>query len=406
MPVAKIWLNTKSPRKTGEVAVYIMVHIEYKSLKFNTGVVVHPDNWDEKKIRIRGVSKTVKDDNLIIEKAMAQMNDIFVRYRLQNAELTPELLKNEWKNPARRIDFYAFFEEAINERKKEIRKQTWKNHWSEIHKLKLYKPKLAFSEINANLLEQYKRWLKTERKNDINSIYASMKIIKTYINIAIRKGIIITNPFELVKTKQVKPERVFLTVAELQELWELYQAQTLPAHNQKILRHFLFMSFTGLRISDFFVMARHNINGNLLVYYPIKTKGVKKTPVKVPLSSYAMRLIADENSPDELLFHAITEQKMNEAIKKIVNEIGCYKPITNHSARHTFATVWLSKTHDLAALQVLLGHSKITDTMIYVHVTEAMLKEQMKLFEKEVFAKKKVKKAKKTPGPSADEPGA
>ena len=140
-------------------------------------------------------------------------------------------------------------------------------------------------------------------------------------------------------------------------------------------------------------MARHNINGNLLVYYPIKTKGLKKIPVKVPLSSYALRLIADENSPDELLFHAITEQKMNEAIKKIVNEIGCFKPITNHSARHTFATVWLSKTHDLAALQVLLGHSKITDTMIYVHVTEAMLKEQMKLFDKEVFGKKKKKNA-------------
>lgn len=400
MPNAKLWLNTKKPTKTGDVAVYIIVHISYKSLKFNTGVLVHPDNWDEKRQRIKGNSKKIKDDNLIIENSLALMNDIFVRYRLQNIELSAELLKNEWKNPTRRIDFYAFFDEAIKDRKKEIRKQTWKNHHSEINKLKLYKPKLAFSEITSDFLESYKRWLKTERKNDINSVYASMKILKTYINIANRKGIITANPFELVKTKQVKPERVFLTVAELQALWELYLDGKLPAHNQKILRHFLFMSFTGLRISDFFVMARHNISGNLLVYYPVKTTGIKKTPVKVPLTKYALQLIADEKSPDDVLFHAITEQKMNEAIKKIVNEIGCYKPITNHSARHTFATVWLSKTHDLAALQVLLGHSKITDTMIYVHVTEAMLKEQMKLFEKEVFAKKKDKKTKSAPDES------
>lgn len=389
MPNAKLWLNTKKPTKTGEVAVYIIVHITYKSLKFNTGVLVHPDNWDEKRLRIKGTAKKIKDDNLIIENSLALMNDIFVRYRLQNIELTADLLKNEWKNPTRRIDFYAFFDEAIKDRQKEIRKQTWKNHHSEINKLKIYKPKLAFSEITADFLESYKRWLKTERGNDINSVHTSMKVLKTYINIAIKKGIIRANPFELVKTKQVKPERVFLTVNELQNLWDLYNTGELPGFQQKVLRHFLFMCFTGCRISDFFALQKFNVNNKLLVYMPIKTKGIKKIPVKVPLTKYALQLIADENSNEEKLFpSAITEQKMNKSIKVIAEKTKCFKPITNHSARHTFATVWLSKTHDLAALQVLLGHSKITDTMIYVHVTEGMLKQQMNLFEKEVFKTK------------------
>lgn len=119
----------------------------------------------------------------------------------------------------------------------------------------------------------------------------------------------------------------------------------------------------------------------MLIFYPIKTSDIKKAPVKVPLTRFAKQLIADEDSRDDFLFHPITEQKMNVAIKKIAVLATCYKPLTNHSARHTFATTWLAKMHDLAALQKLLGHSKITDTMKYVHVTDEMLVEQMGRFE-------------------------
>jgi site-specific recombinase XerD len=390
MTAVKVFINNNSLKKNGEAAVYLIVHLGYKSLKFHTGVSCVPDDFNEKTLRIKGNSKKVKDYNLIIEKSLALMNDIFVRYRLQNISLTPELLKNEWKNPARRIDFYAFFDEAILERKKEIRPQTWKNHHSEINKLKLYKPKLAFSEISADMLDAYKRWLRTERKNDINSVFTSMKVLKTYINIAIKKGIITENPFNNVRTKQTTPEMVFLSPEELKLMWELYQENRLSTGQMNVLRHFLFMCFTGCRISDFVALNKFNVNSNLLIYYPIKTKGVKKTPVKVPLNKYAFQLIEDEKSNDDKLFHPITEQKMNVSIKKIAAEAKCFKPLTNHSARHTFATTWLATMHDLAALQKLLGHSKITDTMKYVHVTDEMLIEQMGRFQKNIF---KIKKA-------------
>lgn len=74
-----------------------------------------PGDSDIKSLRVKGNSKKVKDDNLIIESCMARINEVFVRYRLQNIELTSDLLKNEWKNPARRIDFHSFLKEAIDE---------------------------------------------------------------------------------------------------------------------------------------------------------------------------------------------------------------------------------------------------------------------------------------------------
>ena len=55
--------------------------------------------------------------------------------------------------------------------------------------------------------------------------------------------------------------------------------------------------------------------------------------------------------------------------------------ISFHSARHTFATLFLEKLNDVAVLQQLLGHSNIRQTMEYVHVSEKKKIEQMKIFD-------------------------
>jgi len=396
MPSVNVYLNKKYKKKNGKCAVYLIVHLDYKSLKFPTGVSVDPDpkSFNYSIMRIRGNSKSVKDDNLIIERALAQMNDIFVRYRLQSIHLTPELLKNEWKNPARRIDFYKFFDEILSERKGDIAHQTYKNHKSAIDKLKKFRPSLAFSEITPDFLENYRRWMKKTMKNDINTIYASMKILKANLNIAIKKGIIDSNPFNMIRVKEAKTDRIFLTIEELEILWQAYINQTYNDNNfnefeLRDLRHFLFMCFSGCRISDFKRLTTDNIINNILVYTPLKTIGVTSQAVKVPLNKYALKLIDDEPKNGSLLFLVISEQKLNEHMKDIAQKLGILKKITNHSARHTFATTWLAKTHDLAALQRLLGHSKISDTMKYVHITDSMLKKQMNVFEKIVFKKTK-----------------
>ena len=390
MPSVKVHIDSKKPRKDGTCAIYLIVHIDYKSLKFNTGVTTDPNLWDAEKKRITGKSKQVKDDNLIIEKCLALMNDIFVRYRLQNAELSPETLRNEWKNPARRVDFFAFFEEALKEKKGSITHSTWIHHKSIIGTIKLFKPILAFADITPDYIDRLQRWLKKEQKNDVNTIHGKMRVLRNYLNIAIRKGIISENPFKQVKLKKAAVNRVALSAEELEQLWNLYKSDKLSEPRKKILRHFLFMCFTGVRISDLRAFTTGNIVSESLVYSAFKTREIKKEPIVVPLNRYALELIADEGpNPMNKLFRTISEQKMNEAIKEIVKAAEIYKEITNHSGRHTFATVWLAKTHDLAQLQALLGHSDITTTMMYVHITEEETRKQMKIFESELFAKTK-----------------
>lgn len=382
----KPYINPKQTGTKGKVAVYVIVHIGYKTLKFNTGVTCLAATWDPKNLRIKGNTKEIKDDNLVIEQSLARLNDIAVRYRLLNIHLSAELLKNEWKNPARRIDFYKFFDEVIADRKAELAHNTIKSHKSAIEIFKKYKASLAFSEITPDFIDSLQRWLKTKHGNDTNTIHTKMRILRNYLNVAIRKGIISENPFLKVKLKKASTSRVFLNPDELKVLWDLYDSAALAESKQKILRHFLFMCFTGLRISDLKQLTTSNIMGEMLVFNVKKTKEVKRNMVKVPLNSYAARLISDERSKTKLLFNTISEQKMNKYIKEIVTGAGILKEITNHSGRHTFATCWLKKTKDLAQLQVLLGHSNIAETMIYVHVDDDMLRGEMKNFDTLIFS--------------------
>lgn len=381
----KTWINDKMPRKNGQAAVYLIVHLKYKSLKFNTGIKCLPTKWDYENGRIKGKGQDAKDKNLIINECFARMNEIFVRYRLQNITITPELLKNEWKNPTRRIDFFAFFNEALKERKSDLAFGTYKHHKTVLNFLKKFRKNLAFSEITPDFIEQFQRWLRDKEKNDVNTIHSKLRIFRTYLNIAVRKGIIEVNPFSQIKLKKARVNRVYLSDKELEQLWNLYKSGQLTNSKQKVLRHFLFMCFTGLRISDLRAITPENVVGNTLVYNALKTKKVKRNFIKVPLSSFALILITDERSSNGKLFNTISEQKMNKYIKEIVPKAGINKEVTNHSGRHTFATLWLDKTNDLAQLQALLGHSNISDTMVYVHITESGLKNQMKVFEDSIF---------------------
>lgn len=386
----KVYQDPKKIKKNGEASIFITVNIQYKKLFFYTGVSCMPEKFDSDTSRIHGASKKVKDDNLIIEKCLATMNDIFVRYRLQNIEITPDLLKREWKNPARRIDFYAFFNEVIKERKDDIEQSTINQHKSSIEKLKEYKKTLTFSEIDHEFIDGYRKWLKTKKKNDINTIYSALKNFRTYVSLAKRKGIIKESPFSTYSLKRVDTDRVFLTEKEVQDLWIRYNKRWHNDNNQRVLRHFLFMCFTGLRISDLKSATKDCIVHDTLVYVPVKTKNVKVKPIKFPLNSYAKKLIEDESSQTNLLFNCLSEQKMRSKIKDIVKVDGIYKNVSLHTGRHTFATIWLNRTKDVVALQHLLGHSDINQTMIYVHMTDTMVQKEMLKFDSTIFTKTKI----------------
>lgn len=369
----------------GTKAIWVSLYLHGKKVRFNTQVTCKEEKFDNIKGRIKGNTKEVKDNNLIVQNCVSRINDIQVKYRLRNKELTPDLLKTEYKNPTYGLDFIVFLEDAIKERSKDMAATTTSQHRVLISKLKQFKDDISFSEITPDFILNFQRFLKHTLKNDVGTTYNALKNLRTYINVAIRKELIEKNPFQDVNLKRNSTtERVHLTAEERNKIWVAYnnRISKIPDGLIKYMRWFLFMCYTGLRISDLRKIEKSDIINNILVYVPHKTSAQKKETIKLPLISKSQQLIKDEkNNCNNLLFNCCSEQKMNTKIKEVVKILGIRKKVTNHTARHTFATLFYETTNDVAVLQKLLGHSKITQTMIYVHITDKKINEQMQVFE-------------------------
>lgn len=363
MASARLFLNEKKVKKNGKTAVYCLVQVGDKTLHINTGVSVALDNFDKVKGRVKGNTKDDKDDNLIIDNCLSLISEIFVRYRLQHRILTPDLLLREYRNPSLYIDFYAFMDKCIIDRvkNKDIGAVSGKHHRVLLNKLKDFKPVMSFAEIDLKMITQFKNYCRVTKKNDVNTVHKMLSYWQTYMNLAKREEIITVNPFDQMQFKRIDPQRVYLTEKELKDLFELYDKQSLPDHLHKTLRHFLFMSLTGIRISDFLRLKPENVQENVLRFVPHKTHSKKRMELHVPLIGKAKKLIQDEDYSGPFIFDSITEQGMNTNLKLIAPLGKVWKDITNHSARHTFATIFLEKTSDVATLQKLLGHSNIRE---------------------------------------------
>ncbi|MBN1584840.1 tyrosine-type recombinase/integrase [Candidatus Uhrbacteria bacterium] len=71
----------------------------------------------------------------------------------------------------------------------------------------------------------------------------------------------------------------------------------------------------------------------------------------------------------------LTPRSVQRLVERYARAAGITKPITPHTMRHTFATDLLRNGADIRSVQAMLGHSSITTTQIYTHVTDSRLKE-------------------------------
>ena len=118
---------------------------------------------------------------------------------------------------------------------------------------------------------------------------------------------------------------------------------------------------------------------------PQKTLNMNNKRIEIPLSKSAIQLIKDENplKIKGLIFNCVSEQRMNQHIIEVASVAKVDKQISFHTARHTFATLFLkkrSKANGLIMLQQLLGRSNIDGTMGYSHVLNDDIKEAIEEF--------------------------
>lgn len=379
MSTIRVIQNKQRLTKQGNAPLYITFYIGREKLMLPCKVSVPVAKFDEKSGVLKGNSKEAKDINLIVNNQKARVNDILVKFRLRNQELTKDIFMREYNNPSDYKTFHDFVKEYMKVYSRRIEMGTFKHHLSCMKKFKAYNELLQFRELTPD----YLIYMKKELGNTEITAQRNMSTIKIYVTAAYRKGYLEENPFQDFHIKRIKSDVDYLTEEELMQFVQLYYQRTLPDKLQLTLAFFLFMCFTSMHITDARMFCIKQVNNDVLTYYRVKNRNCKPEPIKIPMPVPAEKLLEEwaEGREEGRLFRNVQcDQVVNRQLKAIAKELGINKKISAKTGRHTFATIYLRKTKDLSSLQKLLGHSNIRETMIYAHVMDESKREGMQCF--------------------------
>lgn len=247
-------------------------------------------------------------------------------------------------------------------------------------------------KITYNQIREYLHFI---QKFNYKKTTVARKIasLRTFFKYLYKSQFIETNPAENVSSpKKPKSLPKFLTEDEMNKILDNINIDT-PAglRNKAILE---LLSATGMRVSELSNLNFENLNldeNEITVF----GKGAKERIVLVSerakkfLIQYievARPLIIkdapkQEQSSTSPVFVNKTGYRLNNktirtVINEIVDKIQLPKHVTPHVFRHSFATKMLEYGADLRIVQELLGHSSISNTQIYTHVSAQHLKDE------------------------------
>jgi len=162
---------------------------------------------------------------------------------------------------------------------------------------------------------------------------------------------------------------------------------------QKVRDFFVFSCYTGLAYIDVTELKPQNIIGGIDGTKWIKTSRAKTdTSVNVPLLKPALiileKYLSEKERPiRETIFPWISNQEINRSLKIIAEVCSIKKHLTFHLARHTFATtVTLINGVPIESISKMLGHTKLSTTMIYAKVTQSKIGSDMQILQNKLDA--------------------
>lgn len=357
------FLNKNYKNKEGKYPLYLNLYIHNQRKRIPVELSLKLKEWDQKKQLVLKSCEYSHDYNLILKDIESRINKIEIQFRLSSQVLTVDKCAELLKQPDLTIDFISFMENEMN--LKSMENNSVKNHKSVLKKLKEYKSSILFADINEVFLQRYRKYLHQQLKNQEVTIDSNIKVIKHYIKIAKKKGLIVNVDLEQIKIKQHRSHRTNLTLSEVERLKEYYFSGFIKESHKRVLGYFIFNCMTGLRINDLLKLKREELNDEFFNFWNQKSKRQQ-----VLMTNETCKKILEY---DPELFTSkgmITPKTINETIKEIASFLGIKKHLTCHIARHTFATNYLRRGGKVENLKRLLAHSDIKTTMIYVHIVD------------------------------------
>lgn len=255
-------------------------------------------------------------------------------------------------------------------------------------------------DITSEMVRKYRLWLNRYKSVDGNELAI---ITQSYHLIALRgfltylssRDIDSLAPNKITLPKTARKQVTFLHREEVERLVDEIDTSTEPGLRDKAIVELLFSS--GLRVSELVGLNRDHINLKRREFM-VRGKGQKDRPIFISKTAANMVQHYLDSRADSLAalflsysrnqqiadtsgdFRRLTPRSVQRIITGYARRAGITKHVSPHTMRHSFATDLLMNGADIRSVQSMLGHSNISTTQVYTHVTDQHLRDVYERF--------------------------
>ena len=279
---------------------------------------------------------------------------------------------------------YVLFERRLS-------KNTASSYKNDLDKFMIYlkdKHINSFKNVSKKDITSYLEYL---NKEDVStsSIARKLTTIKNFYTYLVKTEIIKSNVAETIERPKLRKKLPqVLTIEEVDKLLDLELNTKFDYRNKAMLE---LLYGTGLRISELLNLKLGDIDFSNCI---VRCLGKGNKERIVPIGEYVIYYLNSyleyrpfllKNKKSDYLFlnsrgEHLSRFSFFKILKELLRKKGINKHISPHSLRHSFATHILEGGADLRSIQELLGHSDISTTKIYTHISNKQIKEDYENF--------------------------
>jgi site-specific recombinase XerD len=287
-----------------------------------------------------------------------------------------------------KTDFLEYLEIEQNRSQKTIQ-----NYDHYLTRLIDYAGDIQVKDIDEELIRKWRLWLNrlgTNTSDELQKTTQNYHLIalRSFLKYCAKRNIpaLTADKIELART--TRKQVTFLNPEEVERLFQQADLHTLPGLRDRAILELLFSS--GLRVSELVGLDRDHINTKRREFM-VRGKGQKDRPIFISETAAEWIDLYLEKRQDTARplfvrysgskkvdlsgnFHRLTARSVQRMVARYALLAGITKHVSPHTLRHSFATDLLMNGADLRSVQALLGHSNISTTQIYTHVTDPHLK--------------------------------
>jgi integrase len=394
--MAKVSFVLKQPNTEKETLVYLLFRYHAQTLKYSTGLNIHPKFWNGDKQRAKETRSFpgYVEFNALLVNLESTIQNRFRELINDKIEPTPELLRvplDEYLQKGIKKEFsdlIAFAEHYVetSNRKPGTKKQL-RQAIRNLREFKAYSRRnMSFESVDIPFYNEFVRFLVEERKYGTNTIGTLIKNLKVFMNEAVERNLTTNVQYrnKRFKTMEEHSESIYLSIEEINKIYHM-NLRTQPRLD-RVRDLFIIGCFTGLRFSDLKQLRDENLIDNR-TKMRIRTEKTGEIVV-IPLHPYVKEILKKHNGvPPE----SLTNQKMNDYLKEIGDWAGIHETvmlqftkggerqkqtykkfelITTHTARRSFATNAYLNDVPTISLMKLTGHRTEKSFMKYIKISQ------------------------------------